>query len=309
MLVLLNPDAGGGTAGDRWRDTLPAVRRLLGPFAVRSATRESASFRLVAGALATGERSFVAAGGDGTVNLLVNSLLRTATPAVLDSVKLGAIGLGSSNDFHKPLTHASLLHGIPHKLDFATTRPHDVAQVGYEDPHGKTFQRYWLVNASTGVTAEGNELFNHPGAGLRLVKRISPTLGMTCAAARAILTHRPRWLTIALDDGPPARLLVSNLGVVKNPHFTGSLHYHNPYQPDSGRFFVHVLEGVGFAGLLRALFQLARGKFHGSQMHTSQATRVTLEADAAFPLEADGEIVWARRASFSILPRAVRICT
>lgn len=310
MIVLVNRAAGGGRALRLWDDLSPAVRELVGPFRVWATDGETAVRDRIASLLATGERRFIAAGGDGTVNLVVNGILESAPPAVLKTVTLGAIGLGSSNDFHKPMLNGRLLGRIPHKLDFAATTDHDIGLLRYQDPEGRIRQRYWIVNASAGVTADGNQSYNAPDALLRWLKRVSPGRGIGYAALRAILGHRPRLMSIALDDEPPVVFCVSNLGVVKNPHFTGNLRYDTPYEPGSGRLDVHLLEGLGLMGLAWTLSGLARGRFTGRVgTHSWRVTRLTIEAAEPFPVEADGEIVSASKAWFAVLPRALRVCS
>jgi diacylglycerol kinase family enzyme len=102
---------------------------------------------------------------------------------------------------------------------------------------------------------------------------------------------------------------VSNLGVVKNPHFAGSLRYDSPFEPASGKFFVHLLAGQRPLRLLQALIGLARGRFAGRFGSRSwQATRLGIDAPAPFPIEVDGEVVLARRACFALRPGGLRVC-
>ena len=55
-------------------------------------------------ALRDGTRVFVAAGGDGTVHALVERARRIARhDSRSPTLPFGVVGLGSSNDFHKPV--------------------------------------------------------------------------------------------------------------------------------------------------------------------------------------------------------------
>lgn len=54
----------------------------------------------------------IAVGGDGTVNLLAQALLESVE---WREISLGALGTGSSNDFHKP--RRKRFHGLPARLD------------------------------------------------------------------------------------------------------------------------------------------------------------------------------------------------
>jgi len=309
MLVIVNPTAGAGRALGRWRRAAPRLRPYL-PACVTVETADPRHARLaVAAQLARGETAFVAAGGDGTVNFVATSIVESAPAALLPRVTLGAIGLGSSNDFHKPFRHATRLDGIPCRLDFGHAVPHDVGVLAYEDERRIWRTRFWILNASVGITAEANHAFNHPDAALRSLKRVLPSAGMAYAAIRGILTHRAADMTLACDDRPPGAARVRNLGIVKNPHFAGVLRYDSPYQPNGGRFSAHLLEDVSLGGVARTLIGLARGRFTGRRGTRSwRARRLALDADRPFTVEVDGETVTARRARFSVLPAALQVC-
>lgn len=306
MLVLLNPTAGGGRALARWRAVSRRLNGQLGAFELCPPGPPRHVEARIASCLRLGERRFVAAGGDGTVNLLITSLVKVASPADLSQVTVGAVGLGSSNDFHKPFRDGS--HEAPCRLDFGAAAPRDLGVLLYTDLEGVAQRRFWINNASVGVTADGNHRFNSPGPLLSWLKRASTSLGIGYAALSALLAHRPRRLTLQSDDGRVVTVDVSNLGVVKNPHFAGSLRYDSPFEPASGAFHVHLLEGQSRARLLLALLGLARGRFAGRRGSRSWlARRLTVNASQPFPIEVDGEVVVARRACFALRPACLRV--
>jgi len=309
MLVLVNPAAKGGTGLKRWHKLLPDVLRLVGPFRVAEAADASDVRAAVARDLERGETRYVAVGGDGMVNLVMSALLAHADLATLGRVTLGAIGLGSSNDFHKPRTPGNRFGAAPYRLDFERAQPSDVGRLRYEDQRGNQRERFWIVNASVGTTAEGNYLFNHPDRFMRRLKRHSSAAAMTWAAVRGVLGYVPPDVTLTLDGEAPVRCRLRNLGVVKNPHFTGSLCYDSPHEPDSGRFFVHLLEDVSLPSLALTLLALARGRFGGRPGARSWcAAQAVITAPSRFAVEADGEVFSTTRAEFSLIPRALRLC-
>jgi diacylglycerol kinase family enzyme len=258
-------------------------------------------------ALLRGERQFVAVGGDGTVNLVMTDLVEAASPEVLAEVTIGAIGLGSSNDFHKP--RRATLGGIPCRLDFADAIRHDVGRTVYVDTDGATGVQHWLLNASVGTTAVGNWLYNRATGIVGLLKRLSASLGMIGAALLAVIRHRCIPVVLEWEDGVREGVLLCNLGVVKNPHFTGVLTYDSPYEPASGDFFVHVLESASLWGTAVTLVRLARGRFAGRRTaRTRRVRRLALESAVPFPVEGDGEIVLAQRVEFSLLPVTLAVC-
>ena len=80
-VVLLNPSAGGGLAGRRWRQVEPEVRRRLGDYVLVTSAGSGLEPQL-SRRIAQGTRDFIAAGGDGTVNRLLELLIAGADGSV-----------------------------------------------------------------------------------------------------------------------------------------------------------------------------------------------------------------------------------
>jgi len=309
MLALVNPHAGGGKGLARWERVRDAVAARVGGVATVLPADAAEAREAIRRALWDGERDFIAAGGDGTVNLAVNTLLAHVTVAERQRLRLGAVGLGSSNDFHKPHRSDGWIGRIPVRLRFDRTAAHDVGRLRYLLPDSEWRCRRFILNASIGVTAEGNRRFNDDPTVAR-VKRVHPDLGMTWAALAALFDGGPWPMRITTNDDPPVTDRVTNLGVVKNPHFTGMLRYDTAYEPGSGAFDVHLLGNVSRAARVRAIVGLCCGRFVGRRGTTSwRARRLGVAADVPFAVEADGEVIVTTAVEFSLDPRALAVCT
>ena len=198
---------------------------------------------------------------------------------------------------------------MPCRVDFAAAFPHDVGLATWTDAAGVRRARGWIVNASIGATADANHAFNRPDCVLRALKRTATGAAILYAATRTLARTRPRLLALASDDAPPVRLATYNLGVVKNPHFTGSLSYDSPYEPASGDFTVHHLGAVSRRQLVATFLALARGRFHGRPGAKSwRARRLCVQADRPFAVEIDGEVTLVTEVVFTLLPSYLRIC-
>lgn len=309
MIAVINPAAAGGRALAKWSRIEERLQGAVGPFATFVCPDPGDLDEAVAGFLDRGHRRIMVAGGDGTVGAVLGAIVAHADREMLEGIAVGAVGLGSSNDYHKPF--AGMIDGVPCRLDFGRVRRHDIGRLDYDDAGGAARTRYWFINASIGVAAEANHFFNHPDRTLRRLKRVWTGGAISYAALRAIMANRPQNLTLTIDGRRFGPVRVRNLGVVKNPHFAGSLRYDSPHRPDSGRFHVHGLGARTRAGLVRALVRLARGRFSGGR-----ATRSWLAREAAvvnggdsFLVECDGEVIEARAARFSIVPGKLRLCS
>ena len=305
-VVFLNSAAGGGRALRTWKAISPAILEYLPNHDLAIVGDATHARTQVENALARGETQFVAAGGDGTVNLLVDTIIKRAPPDFLERVCVGAVGLGSSNDFHKPVRKDRRVRGVPFRLDFASPIVHDVCLLDAEDG----CRRHWIVNASIGLTADANRFFNKPDGVLRLLKKASTGTAIAYAAVRTLALHRNRSMTLQTDGGHPFAVAVTNIGIVKNPNFSGSLTYRSPYEPDSGFFHVHLCEGMSRAHVLLTLWRSSRRGFSGLPLtRTWRARRFVVRADEEFTVEFDGETLYTDSASFSVLKGAIRICS
>jgi len=307
MIVLVNPYAGGGRAAAAWERLCrklqaghPSMRMLfLGD--------DLPVAECIGEALAQGERHFVAAGGDGTVNLLLNTLLNLKPDNRADLV-LGAIALGSSNDFHKPVQSSPCIDGTPCKLDFPAARPRDVVQVSYNEK-GNEVNRCFLINASAGLTAEANAFFNKPDRILKWLKHRYTNPAILYAALRTILRYTNQEMTLTFPDAEATTVPVTNLGIVRNPHFSGGLRYGNEQEVQSGMMGVHLCYGTGISGRVRLLAALSQGTFdHLPRTMSRQTPSLRLESRSPFPLELDGEIVMTNHAAFTVLANHIRVC-
>jgi diacylglycerol kinase family enzyme len=299
-LVLLNPVARHGRAGRLWDRVRTEVERKFDTSVVPSDPGGTWK-REIWASLRSGTRVFVAAGGDGTVHALAGAVAEARDGVPLGSIFLGAVGLGSSNDFHKPF--GRLHSGIPLRLDLEKAAPRDLGRIRWVGPEGREQESVLVVSASAGVVAEGNALFSSSRLGRRL-----PSLAIAVAALRAIVRHRGLRVLVR-HDGDEEEVELSSLSVLKTQWLSGSLRYDLPVAPDDGFFGVALCEAMGRRRLLGTLAGLARGRFAGRPGTRSFRTAaLELEAATPFLLEIDGEVYPARRATFDLLPERLLLC-
>ena len=302
-LVLVNPAARGGTGQERLARAWPELVARFAPLPVEldGAGRWRGALRH---ALDAGVRHFVAAGGDGTVGTLADALWHARDRVPLSAVTLGAIGLGSSNDFHKPARATRA--GVPLRLDGAEWR--DVGCVRYADETGAERERAFLVSCSFGVTASANAFFNRGDPLLRAMRRRWTAGAIAYAALHEIARGGGVALELVRPDGRE-RVRAASLSVLKTAHLAGGLSFDTPVRANDGVLAVNLVEDRGRLATLGTLLSLARGRFVGrpGARHWSLPGLV-VEAGVPVPLEIDGEVVRASRARFDVLAERIRAC-
>jgi diacylglycerol kinase (ATP) len=305
-LILINPEAKGETALERWDliehhvlQQLTSTPLEYNTKAVLHGDDHSMLDNIIA------EHSvdtIIAAGGDGTVNMLLNYLMKTGQN---DRIRLGAIGLGSSNDFHKPFK--TVLNGIPIRINQNDTSRVDVGNVKFKDYHGVEVEQYFIINASLGLTAESNMYFNSGERTLNTLKRTHTGSAILYAAFRTLLHHR-RIPARVRTNGTAEKVWLNNLAALKSPYVSGSFSYDADVKPDDGLLGVCLCSEMNRVDLVRVMYDLSHGHFPARKGRSSRTTN-SLEVDTEIPvaLETDGEVFMGHHFSFSVLPRSITL--
>jgi diacylglycerol kinase family enzyme len=305
--IFLNPNCNYGRGLSRWQKIKDKLQSKIGKFEVEEIISPEKMPFQINQAFNHGEKMFIAAGGDGTVNLLLNGLI--ASGIDIKNTVIGAVGLGSSNDFHKPFKIESFIEQIPVKLDFERAAPRDIIQVNYQASSGETSTCYCLLNCSIGLTAEGNAIFNARKKLITKLQKISVDAAIMVSALTAIFTFKNIICSLKIDNEKEQKIRVSNLGVIKNPHFTGSLCYDTPIQLDDGKLGVNVLMNLSLLERIRALIDLSNHRFQGRpKTKCWLANSLSVRSDNNFSLEIDGEVIKTNSVEFKLIPKAVRCC-
>lgn len=255
-----------------------------------------------------GKTDFVIAGGDGSINYFLNRCIVILSPEALRKIRLGAVGIGSSNDFHKPFNDRNIIASIPVKLNFKDAVSRDIGCIQYEK-EGKILRKYFLINASLGITAEGNHFFNNPDFILKYLKKFNTQFAITYAVIKNILTYKN--FNAELETNTESFMAeISNLGVIKSPFFTGKLRFQSDPLPNNGLFDVHLYKSLSNIKLLKLFYYLTRGKSDISfNKIFRQTDRIKISSLHEFAVEFDGEVIRTKFAEFFVIPGLIKVCT
>jgi diacylglycerol kinase (ATP) len=244
------------------------------------------------------------AGGDGTMNHLLNTLM-SIDHKLWKHCLFGGIGLGSSNDFQKP--YKTFIQGIPVRLNPSNAKYSDIGWVEFETPDGKQEKKYFLINASLGVTATANLLFNRGDPVIHLLKPLSSTLSIIYTAIKTILTFKNTPVNIQWEE-QDRQILLSNLAILKMPTISGSFKFSQAVSPDDGRLGVNICLNMSWSELLGVLYHLSKGQFKNNEKKWSFFTeKIALQAHNNIPMETDGEVYLGRTFEFGLLPQKIKL--
>ena len=305
MFILLNDKSCGGNAANKW-ETFISKYDLKAYTLIRAG--ELHSEEKLRSTVSEGETEFVAAGGDGTVNFLLNKLMCLANASQIHNLKLGAIGLGSSNDFHKPYNESNFIDMIPYMLNFSKAELRDVGELSFQ-ANGKRVTRYFIINASIGITAEGNFLFNNPDRFLNYLKRINTNAAILYSALKTIFRYLDFEAEIRRDENKPKKVNITNLNIIKNPNVSGDLCYGYPAVYNDGKMNIHLAHDMNKFEVIKLFTALQKGDIENiAKLESFPAREIEIKSEKVFNLEFDGEVVQTNSVVFSIKKEWIKVC-
>ncbi len=308
MQIILNNKACGGAAHKKWERVSESLKLNNGSTETFLVGNNGSSKEFIADSLNKGKINFVIAGGDGTLNHFLNDIINLAEPEILSRVKIGAVGIGSSNDFHKPFQSRNTVNRVPYKLNFTDVFYRDIGFLQFKK-EGKLCKKYFLINASIGITAEGNNFFNNPDSTLRFLKKYNTQGAIAYAALKNIFTYKNFFAEIR-SDNKIFGTNISNMGIIKCPFFSGKLRYQSTPLLNNGLFDIHLYQSLKKWRLLDLFYSLGNGICDNSfnkKFWRTNRLKVTSQKD--FAVEFDGEVITTKSVEFSIIPRLIKVCT
>ncbi|HCY74372.1 MAG TPA: hypothetical protein DHV28_00490 [Ignavibacteriales bacterium] len=308
MNVILNTYAAGGRAEKKWNSVKDIVIGKFSDCKIINVEEIDSLEKIVRSAIETEDSNFIIAGGDGTVNNFVNSIMEVLNEDEIKNIKIGVAGIGSSNDFCKSFNPESFINNIPCKINFENTQLRDAGLIRYK-AEGKIKEKYFLLNASIGVTAEANNLFNNPDFILKFLKKYFTKTAILYAAAKAIFTYKNYEARIIFDSFETYSFRISNLSIIKNPNISGDLSYPGEANYQNGLYDIYLAHSMNKLDLIQLLRLLSKKVFpKKDKTGYCKTSKIKVTAMNDFLIEFDGEIISTNYAEFSILNKYLNIC-
>jgi YegS/Rv2252/BmrU family lipid kinase len=241
-----------------------------------------------------GQDAVIVAGGDGTVNEVVNGLTGTETA-------MGVLPVGTGNLWAKELRVPTYTLTNPRRLQEAaadlirgTVRAIDVGRVG---------ERIFLCWASAGLDAK---VTSEMEPRERATKRLG-ALPYLIAAVLVARDYKGVESEVILDgDVVRGRTL---LVVANNIQQYGGLVEVAPQAKlDDGLLDIFVFKGLGFQYLVRHLVRVLSQRYlDDPEIVHRQARRVEVRPDETLSVQADGDPIGTTPATMEVVPGALRI--
>ncbi|OQW48188.1 MAG: hypothetical protein A4S09_13850 [Proteobacteria bacterium SG_bin7] len=246
----------------------------------------------------------VAAGGDGTLNQLINNVIARVGLENVSGFTFGHIGLGSNNSYLKPFSGCQIIGGSPVKLS-SENESHDLGRVIYRDLSGSLQTRYFIANASFGVLAHANQIFSNDRM-IRFFKKVSIKVADALSFLKALKNFSAPEIYFSTDGVFRELTCITNLNVIKHPYFAGDFHVCEKPELSDGMFHYYVLPKKSKLDILRAFVKMSLGQdVMGKGIPTDS---IIVKCQKPICFEFDGEVVEGTEFHLSCLQGAIRVC-
>jgi diacylglycerol kinase (ATP) len=297
IAVVLNPTAGRGAGGRMAGEIAQFLQGHGLDFELIVTTGPGHATRLAHQAAAQGRPSIVAVGGDGTVNEVLNGLMRAENPP--DGTALGVLPIGTGNDF-------AFGAGVPFQLEAACaviarrqSRVLDVGRVTADNERPLFFGNGVGIGFDAIVNIESRKLKRLRGFLLYLVA-VLKTL--------AFYYHAP--VTRVQIDGSESIQPCMMISIMNGFRLGGGFHVTPGSQMDDGLLNLCVAGQLSRPEMVAMVPRVMRGTHvTDRQVTMSQGKQAVVVVDSPWASHVDGEIygVGARRFEVELLPQRLRL--
>jgi diacylglycerol kinase (ATP) len=291
--LILNPTSGSDTGTNHLSTLNERLRERVGALDIVLTTGPDDAARAAADAAQAGYGTLFVAGGDGTLNQVLNGV--ASVEGAFAHITFGLIPLGTGNDFAATL-------GMPENVDDAIgfLRRGQTVDIDL----GKLNDRHFINVSAGGFIAEVSEAANPT------LKTIAGKLAYLIGGAQVLFDYEPVIAEIRAiaTDGPIERTLSLQMFAVCNARLVGGGRLIAPHAViDDGWLDVCLVESMPTLEFVGLLNRISTGDHLEDERVTYfRARELDLRFDRPIKVNTDGEVLTADRCHYRVRPRTAR---
>jgi diacylglycerol kinase (ATP) len=284
--IILNPIAGSV-------DDVTAIQERLRPLQASQfslSDKPGDAEKAARDAIEQGCDLIVSAGGDGTLNEVVNGIAATGCKATL-----AVLPLGTGNDFARTLGAPDDLEQAIEQIDAGRIREIDLVRVTSD------LVRYFINVSSGGFSGLVDEKLTP-----EMKRTWGPLAYLRCAAA-AFPEMRAYNTNVLFDDAERLEVDLYNVVIANGRYVAGGI----PIAPEAdiadGLLDIILIPQRGTAEMALLATKILLGQHLSAEpIIFKRAKRVMINSNPGMWFNVDGELIGNEPATFELLPRAIR---
>ena len=295
---VVNPVSRAGRTRKVWSESLKLVEKMTPEFDWKFTDGPMHAQELAREACKRGFERVVSVGGDGTLNEVINGVLRSGRAG---KIYVGLLSLGTGSDFRKTLGIPSDFEKMLKVIAECRVKTIDAGHIKFTLHDGRTADRYFVNIADAGI---GGETVARVNATTKIFGGFISFLWGTLVT---LLKFRPRLVRYSIDGKREREESITMIVVANGQFFGGGMHIAPDAAVDDGLFDVVIVKDAGLADFLRYSSMIYRGrKVEGDpRVEYLRAKKVRCTSDDVVLLDVDGEQPGMLPAEFTVLPGAL----
>ena len=298
--IILNPTAGNSNG----LHLLPQIEQLFTKYKLSydlvRTEKSGHGIELTRQAVKDGYKTIVAAGGDGTVNEVINGLMQCKQEG-LALPPLGVLSVGRGNDFAGSM-------GIPAELEAGV--------LALMENHCRTID---IGKVTGGIYPEGRYFGNCVGVGFDAITTIEVHklprwggfFGFLVAVLKTVFLYNKAPMATTVYDEKILTQRSLLISIMNGRRLGGSFQMAPNSKPDDGLFDLCIAEQMSSFKVIMMIPHFTRGdQATQPAIKTGQAAHITITAlDGPLPAQTDGEIICVdgKTLEVEVLPRQLEI--
>jgi len=298
--VILNPHAGSGKGLKDREKILKTISNTGVQFTFHLSEYPGHAVVLAQKLVRDGATHFIIAGGDGTLNEVVNGLFNSKGK-LPQGIIVGMIPVGTGNDWSRTFGIARDYEEAMEIILHGKTITQDVGEIVYQK-NNEEIRRYFINIAGFGfdamVATKANQLKEK---GLNSFRVYIESL------LTSFLRFKSEITLIDIDKQEISKNLFSaSIGIGK--YNGGGMMQVPDANPVQGVFHITLISRIGILGILKNLRGLYNGKFvKDPHVSTYTGTSIRIKPISPMQAEADGESLGSGHFKINILPHQLTV--
>lgn len=289
--LIVNPVSGTDAAPNYLQTINQSLRQKFHDLDIVMTTGAGDATQAAARAVEQGCSYLFIAGGDGTLNEVLNGVMRLEGAAT--KITFGLIPLGTGNDFAVAL---GLPEDVPAALDIL------LAGRTIEVDVGQLNDRFFVNVSAGGFIAEVSDAVNPQ------LKSLAGKLAYLVGGAQVLFDYDPVETSVQLIEEARSFALTMQMFAVCNSRLVGGGRLIAPdARTDDGLLDVCFIEAMSTLDFIGLLTRVSKGDHvEDERVHYFKARELRMEFARAVKVNTDGEVFETRECRYRVLPKAAR---
>ncbi len=300
--VVMNPASAGGHTLRHWPAAARALRSAGVVFDLHQTIAPGDATGAVRGAIASGYRTIVAVGGDGTLNEVVNGFFDAGGVPIGEGAMLGLIASGSGGDFRRSAGIPGTFEADARLIATRSVRTVDAGRIDFDNGE----RRFFINIADCGMGGEVVARVNRSRRKGGSLRGSAMFLGTSLSTLWRYVSRNARIEV----DGVAHERSVRSVVVANGAYFGGGMRVAPGAELDDGRLDVVIIGETGRTRALTGIPSLYRGRHvlrEEVEVHRASVVRITCDGIPML-FDVEGEQVGTTPATLTCLPAAITLC-